>query len=329
MPNSESRPVLSVVLIAYRMRSQAMNTLYSLSASYQHDVDPAEYEVIVVENDSAETLDADEVRALGPNFSYHRRQETRPTPVYAINFGVEQARGESICLMIDGARMLSPRVIHFTLRAMRMNANAVVAVPGYHLGEQDQRYSSSTGHSHQLEMKMLEKIDWKRNGYRLFDISVISAANIHGVFHPLMECNCLSFPREAFLRTGGADEGFQSPGGGSVNLDIYRNIAGLPEIRLVILAGEGSFHQYHGGVTTSEAPDLDDVLAGYREEFALIRGEYYSAVRREPVILGSISSHSLPFLLGSSRAAMKRFTRFNRQGSDPWEHDRPAKGEAS
>lgn len=318
---ANAKPRLSVIVIAYRMRRQAMNTLYSLSCDYQQHVSPADYEVIVVENSSEENLTPADVTALGPNFSYHRREETRPTPVYAINEAVALAQSDHLCLMIDGARMVTPRVIDYSLRALAMYPHGLVAVPGYHLGDQDQRYSSSAGHTPQAEQAMLERVDWTHHGYRLFDISVISGANTHGVFHPLMECNCLSFHRDDFAATGGADEGFQSPGGGSINLDIYRNLARLPHCQLIVLPGEGSFHQYHGGVTTREAPDLEEVWAAHREEFKRVRGEYYQAVLREPVQFGSVTSHAVPFLLQSSEAAQRRFARFRWQQQNPWADD--------
>ena len=69
-------PRLSVIVIVHRMRAQAMNTLYSLCPDYQHKVASKDYEVLVVENESAENLDAAEVTALGENFHYHLRAET-------------------------------------------------------------------------------------------------------------------------------------------------------------------------------------------------------------------------------------------------------------
>src|SRR5581483_9041619 len=50
---------------------------------------------------------------------------------------------------------------------------------------------------------------------------------------------------------GGFDERFASPGGGYVNLDAYRRALDLPRTRLIVLLGEGTFHQVHGGAATS------------------------------------------------------------------------------
>ena len=78
-------PRLSVIVIVHRMPAQAMNTLYSLSADYQHHVTEQDYEVLVTENASTETLDPDAVLALGNNFRYQLRQEAGVSPAPAVS----------------------------------------------------------------------------------------------------------------------------------------------------------------------------------------------------------------------------------------------------
>ena len=316
-----SQPKLSIIVIVYQMRRQAMNTLYSLSENYQLQCEAKDYEVLVLENISTENLVASEVEALGANFHYYLREETSATPVYAINEGVKLSRAEHICLMIDGARMVTPGLVRNTLDLINAAPDSVVCAPGYQLGKEDQKYHITRGYNESVEQSLLDEIEWKNNGYRLFEISCFSGANTHGFFHPLMESNCMTCRKQTFLQTGGAHEGFQTPGGGSVNLDIYRNLVLKPDNQLFILAGEGSFHQFHGGVTTSEAEDLEDVLASHREEMKSIRGDYYSAALIEPVIYGQISEEAHKFMQASAVAAMKRFRRFKKQGNNPWLHD--------
>lgn len=317
-PQSSGSVALSIVVIVYKMRSQAMNTLRSLSASYQQGVAPEDYEVLVVENSSGEQLLAEEVSALGDNFRYLLRDESRPTPVYASNEGFAQARGEHIAFMIDGARMLSPRVVRGTLDALRTYPNALVATPGYHIGEQDQKFSSDNQHDEHHEEELLVSIDWRQNGYRLFDISCFSGANDKGFFHPLMESNCIAFHRRLLDTVGGLHDGYQTPGGGSVNLDFYRQLALQSNTELVILAGEGCFHQYHGGITTMQQDDLEEILRSHREEMKSIRGSYYSAVRKEPIIFGPISSHSLAFMQLSCESGLRRFQRLRKLDERAW-----------
>lgn len=316
------RPRLSIIVMVYRMPRQAMNTLHSLTPAYQQGVHGDEYEVIVMENSSDQNLSAKAVTALGPNFHYHLRDEHRPTPVYTVNEGLEKASGDHVCLMVDGARLLSPRVLTLTLSAMATCPAAIVAVPGYHIGETDQKFNRSTQYDEAVETKLLATIDWQHHGYRLFDISIFSGANPHGLLHPLLESNCLTVPRSRLLAFGGANEGFQSAGGGAFNLDIYRGIARQQDLPLFVLHGEGSFHQYHGGVTTMEREDLDTLLDSFQQEYRTIRNEQYQAVRRQPILFGPLTSHSLPFVQQTITGARKRFARFRHEGRTPWPDDR-------
>ena len=314
-------PKLSILVIVYRMRRQAMNTLFSLSTNYQRQVNADQFEVVVMENCSDQNLIPDKVAALGPNFHYFLRDEKKPTPIYAVNEGVGRCRGEHICIMIDGARMVTPGLVKNTLDLINAVPDSLICAPGYHLGKNIQRLHLASGHDEVYEQKLLEDIDWKANGYSLFSISCFSEANMYGFFHPLMESNCMTCRKQFFLDIGGAHEGFQTPGGGSVNLDMYRNLALIEKNQLFLLAGEGSFHQYHGGITTSQADDLEDVLASHREELKSIRGDYYQAAQIEPVIYGQIPIEAHPFLQYSVERAIKRFKRVKRQKANPWSDD--------
>ena len=99
---------------------------------------------------------------------------------------------------------------------------------------------------------MLESLDWRRDGYQLFRIATLAGSSRHGWFAPLGESNCVFVTRNTFKILGGFDEAFDYPGGGLLNLDFYRRACERPETELVILLGEGSFHQYHGGATTDK-----------------------------------------------------------------------------
>ena len=50
-------PKLSIIVVVYCMSRQAMNTLYSLSVRYQQNVSESDYEILVMENLSADNLD--------------------------------------------------------------------------------------------------------------------------------------------------------------------------------------------------------------------------------------------------------------------------------
>ncbi|MBU3057783.1 glycosyltransferase family A protein [Pseudomonas indica] len=311
-----TRPLLSVIVIVYDMPRQALNTLRSLAPDYQEGVAAEDYEVIVVENRSRRNMDTRAIEALPGNFRYFLRDEPGVSPAAAINFGFVQARGEQVGLMIDGARMVSPGVLHYALLAQRICDDALVVVPGYHLGEQEQQFHLTHGYTEEKEQAMLDEIDWHGNGYRLFDISCLSGANPNGIFHPFMECNCLFMAADVFRDIGQADERFDLPGGGALNLYIYRQAAMHPRTRSFMLAGEGSFHQLHGGVTTSEVVQRDAILRRQSEQLNALLGQPFRSPTVEPILLGKVKGPALRYLQHSVERGLHRLRRCAERNED-------------
>ena len=62
------------------------------------------------------------------------------SPVQAVNRGIAEARGKVIGVMIDGARMVTPGLLHFARHGAAMYDRAVVASIGWFLGCDDQRW---------------------------------------------------------------------------------------------------------------------------------------------------------------------------------------------
>ncbi|MFT5709796.1 MAG: hypothetical protein ACI8QT_000483 [Halioglobus sp.] len=300
--NAELRPILSIVVVVYDMPDQAKNTLISLSTDYQQDVSMEDFEVIVVENESPNLLNADFVKSLPPNVHYYHRRETQPTPLHAINFGASKAKGDYICVMIDGARMLTPRVVKNLLLGHKLSNSSVVSIPGYHLGEKLQQESVSDGYGLETEKELMQSIQWPSDGYRLFDIACFSGSSACGFFLPNSESNCISVPRELWKALGGFDARFDLRGGGLINLDFYRRACEYPGVQHVIIPGEGTFHQFHGGVTTGgEASDVRDAyIETCKEQYRELRGEDYSGPDTDPIYLGQLPEQCQKFLHFSS-----------------------------
>ena len=88
-------------------------------------------------------------------------------------------------------------------------------------------------------------------GYRLFELSTLAGSSGRGWFGPLGESNALFMQAALWAELGGLDEEFALPGGGLVNHDLLRRACELPGAELIVLLGEGTFHQIHGGAATS------------------------------------------------------------------------------
>jgi glycosyltransferase involved in cell wall biosynthesis len=311
-------PTLSIIVIGYKMAAQLLNTVYTLSTRYQRDISESDYEVIVVENSSDDNIDREAVAALGANIRFFRREESSHTPVYAVNFGFQQCRGELIGLMIDGARMLSPRALATALNCWQQDPEAMVTVPGYHLGQQEQYHHTDPDRAKAEERSLLEATHWREDGYQLFDISTFSGANRRGYLQPIMECNCVFAAAGKFASIGYADERFQLRGGGSINLHMYRALGTQAGCSLYVLPGEGSFHQFHGGVTTSGYDDRQAEIERHRVQLHSLWPGGFHSLRRKPQLFGETGSSAQPFLTFSREMELKREKRLQQQGLPLW-----------
>ena len=311
-------PLISVLVIVYDMPRQAMNTLISLLPPYQQNVDADLYEIIVVENRSANTLDAAQVDALGSNVRYILRDESGKSPAAAMHAAITVARGKFLCLMIDGARMVTPGVLHNAAMAMNVTSDALIAVPGYHLGTTDQHLQPNTEANKASEQKMLQDIDWQNNGYGLFDIAHQSGANPKGSIYPFVESNCVVVHRRHMAKIGNDCQYFQLAGGGALNLYIFRQLCLLPETVLFSLPGEGSFHQMHGGVTTAPDDERDVLVTQMKDQLHDRLGQAFRPPRVAPILLGRVQLGAHNFLEKSVRLNRHRETRFYGSGENPW-----------
>lgn len=306
-PGSQA-PVVSFIVIVYDMPTQAQNTVKSLLANYQIDVSPEDYEVIIVENESGNLMSKEFIETLPENFRYFLRKEDRPTPIYAVEYGASKARGENICLMIDGARLLTPGIVKNIILGHRLNNKAIVTVPGYHLGSELQQEAVGNGYSIEIEHEMMSSIDWPEQGYRLFDIACFSGSCSRGIFLPNNESNCISIPRGIWSQLDGCDLRFDMRGGGMVNLDFYKRACETPGSMHVVLHGEGTFHQFHGGITTGgEAREVRDrYIKAIKDQYRQIRGEDYTSPKTKPIYLGALSPQVQRFIRISSEKSSQQ-----------------------
>ena len=293
------QPVLSVVVIFHNMVREAERTLTTLGAAYQTGVCAADYEIIAIDNGSSRPLAPDRVAAMGPNFRYRFMATESVSPADAVNLGVDMARGEFVAIIVDGARMVTPGLIGSTISALKGVGTPFVCALAWHLGPDVQNRSVFQGYDAAAEDALLASIDWRTSGYRLFEISTLAQSSNVGFLGGLpSECSWLAMPRAAFKAMGGFDTRFRSPGGGLVNHDFLKRVVADPDTSFVVLLGEGSFHQVHGGIATNCPPE-DHPLRGFQEEYRSIHGKTYVKPRfPAPYYFGSIPPQAMRFVKG-------------------------------
>jgi glycosyltransferase involved in cell wall biosynthesis len=289
---SEPLP-LSVIVVGYEMARELPRTIRSLSPTLQRDIGEGDYEILIVDNGSARPPTVEEVAEWSPNARLVPIASPSVSPVPAINLALEQAKGEVVGVWIDGARMASPRLLATALDASRMHERAVVGTLAFHLGADVQMRSVLAGYDQVIEDRLLASIDWEEDPYRLFAISVFAGSSEDGWFVTPSETNALFLGRAHWQELGGYDARFVTPGGGLANLDIWERLCGDPLARVVLLMGEATFHQVHGGVATNA---LQSPWDRFHDEYVAIRGKPYAPPQIVPLIIGSTPPASLPSL---------------------------------
>ncbi len=271
---------LSIVVVAYDMARELPRTLATLSPAYQRAVDDLNYEVVVVDNGSPAPVSVD---PSDPHLRLHRIDDAPPSPVRAANTGIDLAAGSAVGLWIDGARMASPGLIAKAAATLGTGPRVIVATMAMHLGPAPQMQSAANGYDQGAEDELLASIDWAADGYDLFTISVLAGSSLRGWFGPMGETNSLFLGRQLWDELGGLDPAFARPGGGLANHDLFRRACDLPDTTLVVLHGEATFHQFHGGAATSGQASRDELWAEYES----IRGVPYEPPARDREYFGA------------------------------------------
>lgn len=265
------------------MNRQIIRTIRSLSPSMQRGVAADDYEIVVVDNGSSEPTDRVACERFGAQVRWLRLDEGGPSPARAMNWGISQARAPLVGAMIDGARLASPGLLHGAELAARLDARPLVLTHGFHLGSQLQQRAVAMGYGEEAEAELLAGVDWVRDGYRLFDVSVVGASSRNGWFALPFESNAVFMPAAMWGELGGYDEAFTSPGGGLVNLDLLVRACALDSTQAILLLGEATFHQFHGGFTTNSAKSR---WADQQAEYMRLRGTPFKAPELEPLLFG-------------------------------------------
>ena len=153
---------------------------------------------------------------------------------------------------------------------------------------------------------MLGSLDWKNNGYRLFEKSVFDESSGAHWFDPrISESNSLFMSRALWSEINGFSEEFQALGGGFVNLDTLTRATALQETQPILLIGEATFHQLHGGVATNVPKEN---VFPMRAEYGELRGVPYEPPVLNWLFFGNFKFRPALIEMGLTSTAKKILT---------------------
>lgn len=300
--------MLSVVVVTYDMARELPRTLFTLSSAYQRGL-VEDHEVIVIDNGSPTPVPAELAASFAGAIRIERLDPAPASPARAANLGLSLAAGDVIGLVVDGARLASPGLLAATEWVSRASPWSVITAPAFHLGTATHMQAAETGYDQVVEDELLAGCGWREDGYRLFAISTPAGSSGRGLFGPMGESSSLFAARAVWDELRGMDERFVLPGGGLANHDLYRRACDLTNIELVVLLGEGTFHQFHGGAATARRFRWDEMQA----EYEAIRGTPHRPPTNEPVYVGRVPRAALGFIERSAAQARNHYTH-----SDEW-----------
>jgi hypothetical protein len=256
------------------MQREAPRTLRSCLPPLQKAVSGDEYEVIVIDNGAEPELSLAGVDFGGVNVRLFRvpPNTSHPSPVFAINDCISRmANGRFVLVCIDGARLFSPYLVRRSLDALNRAPDGFTYVGSRHLGHEVQMKSVQNGYDQDQEDKLLQSVDWTHDLDRLNEISVWAGAHSHGNAFTQNESNAFALQRAVWQEIGMYNTGFMRPGGGLCNLEIFNRLVERPNAQNILLWGESTFHQVHGGAATSKS----GYFAASQEEFKNAVGSDY------------------------------------------------------
>ena len=272
---------LSVIIVSYHMQRELPRTLLSSLPPSQLEVEDVDYEVIVIDNGSPEPLKLPDTYLLHSNVKLIRipTDVAEPSPVKCINQAVsDHASGEHLLICIDGARILSPYLIRRTVDVLDRYPTAFTFVASRHLGSEVQMAAATKGYDQNVEDRLLSSVDWETDLDALWGISVWAGAHSNDNFSYQTESNAIGFSRLLWDSLGGYNEDFKRPGGGLCNLELFARATNRPSALNILLLGEATFHQFHGGAATSGrgyfGGSLDEHIQATGQPYVIPRYEF-------------------------------------------------------
>lgn len=288
--NASVTPEISILVCAYNMQRELPRTVYTLSSAYQTGLDGAAYELVVLDNGSTPAVDGDALRAIVPHVRVIRPDVCMASPARAINAAMRQLRGELLGLWIDGARLASPGIVGRAVEAWQADASRAIGTLAFHLGPDVQMRSVFDGYDVATEDALLASVPWRQDGYRLFDIAVPAGSSAAGWFGCIEETNGFFADRGLWHTLGGLDERFAAPGGGFVNLDLWRRAVEASQRQPWMILGEGTFHQVHGGAATN---GTHEARAAMGREYEEIHGCAFEMPTYQARFVGNFSGRRM------------------------------------
>ena len=216
-----------------------------------------------------------------------RRRRRRPTRSTGAS---RSPRGEAIALMIDGAHVLTPGVLRYGMLGLRTYEPAIVATQQWYVGPGQQPDAMHAGYDQRLRGPAVRARSSGRSTATGCSRSATSSATATGSTG-CGRATASSCPARCSSRSAASTRASRCRAAATPTSTSTSGSARRPDVTVVTILGEGSFHQVHGGTTTNQARPRrarPSVLSSYREHFARARGRGLRGPRKPIHYVGSM-----------------------------------------
>ena len=296
---------ISVLIFCNDIQEAIINTLHSLRHEYQN-FDPNLYEVLILENPSQNNLSANQIHDLPSNFFYnlntHKKSLTE-----SLNQLSNQANGNYLLIIPDGAKILSKGVLKYCHQAIKISSKCIVAFHSYNIGVyQDDMEKNEVLHLKKIEKEFLKETFPKFADNLLNNASWADSSSA-GSFFQMSESNCLFLTKQLWNKIDGFDERLDSIDERIVNLDLYNRVLENKDHKLFFVLGEGTFHQFNSKESkNSVVKNFEKYKSKY---FEITKKNWNSSKRNDYDFLGRVYPSSLKLLKQSLISTISNYSR--------------------
>ena len=307
--NEISSLKISVLIFCCDIREQVINTLESLKHEYQN-FDPNLYEVLILENPSENNLSQKEILNLPDNFFYNLNTYKKSS-TESLNKLSEQAKGDYLLIIPDGAEILSKRVLNYCYQATKISSKCIVAFHSYNLGFSRHFMSKrEEDHSKKIEKEFLNET-LPNNPDNLLNNASWSSSSSSGSFYQMAESNCLLLTKQLWNKIDGFDQRLDSIEEGFANLDLYNRVLENKDHNLFFVLGEGTFNQLNSKKSKKFSEKNFEKCKS--EYFEITKKKLTLSKRKDFDLLGRVYPSSLKLLKQSLISTISNYSRIRPQ----------------
>ncbi|PPC76747.1 hypothetical protein C4K68_13880 [Pokkaliibacter plantistimulans] len=190
---------ITILIYAKDTKKELRRTLRALKDDYQKKAENFTWEIIVLDDNPSPSISAEQLGSILPGVKVVHNSSFGQSAFDFIKQSYSLASGKLIGLWTDASYIASPGTLHHAYNAWLSDSKSVIGLLSFQLGFDVHSRSVLEGFTEVVEQDLLKSVSWLKDGYKLFDISVLEEPS-NGWFGCLNNCNVFFLDRELFSK---------------------------------------------------------------------------------------------------------------------------------